>query len=48
MSSVKSVVPFSSRGIGDKPQIAQIAQMAEAEEFTAGGQKNSSGTRESW
>jgi len=26
-------------GVGDKPQIAQISQMAEAKEFTADGRK---------
>ena len=45
MSSVKSVVSFPIRGIGDKPQIAQMTQTAEAEELTADGQKYSAGTK---
>jgi len=36
---VKSVVSFPIRGIGDKPQIAQISQTAEAKELTADGRK---------
>ena len=32
-------------GRGDKPQIAQISQTAEAEELTADGQKYSAGTK---